>query len=567
MSLVLLLVAILAGPVIVLSNVTWLTRSAVRDFQEEVQAGERFVDVSADIWIVRADPNGEELIPGRRFRVVDRKSFGGVVDTKAARPHVVPGRPRRPVRWLCSEDQWPIVRHADEMPLGQIVIGSEGAGKTTCGVLWTYLRWMENLGEFREGGITAPTETRLGLVLRELFLSFPAQWYRFQSSTGIVTLCDGTRLRAVSTYQQSESQGSRIQGFNWSWCFRDEAQDQVRVHEDIEARGRSARNGRYKQLGTATAKDDANWRTLRDRLELSGTWQRKTLLGTRSPFVDQSHWERMQSTMSTREYKRRVLAMDLPPETAVYPEWNRETNLILPQDLGWTDVTRHELRGAGPNYTMLVGHDPGLTVDVSLFLRAYVKARDSQSYYAGRLKPFWVVLGEINTEQSTTEHHITKLLERVRDEWQLNLMDRHGRVTSEVNQILVRADPAGNSDNRTDKTVYTQFVNAGIRIKPAAYSADGNAHGRVPREAGVELVNTLICNAAGERRLFVARKPDGSPAAPKLVAALESSERDDSGKAEAGKKGKGDQTHWPAALRYALWAIERPRLQLQTRES
>jgi hypothetical protein len=344
-------------------------------------------------------------------------------------------------------------------------------------------------------------------------------------------------------------------------------QDQVDAHADIQARGRSAKDGKYYQLGTATAKDDPEWRTLRDKLEQSGLWLRRTLLGPRSPFVHPDHWESMKATMSLREYKRRVLAMDLPPETATYPEWSRETNLITVQDLGWSDVTRHELRGAGPNYTMLVGHDPGTTIDVSLFLRAYVSVRDEQRYHQGRVKPFWVVLGELNTEQSTTELHITKLLDTVRDRWQLNLMDRKGRVTGEVNQMLVHADPAGNSDARTDKSVYTQFANAQIRCRPAAWNQQHDGHGRVPREPAVEMVNTLFCSAAGERRLFVARNPDGSPAAPKLVAALESSERDLAGRAENQRKGKGDVSHWPAALRYALWPIERPRLQLQARES
>jgi hypothetical protein len=196
-----------------------------------------------------------------------------------------------------------------------------------------------------------------------------------------------------------------------------------------------------------------------------------------------------------------------------------------------------------------------------------VTSRNEQNYHAGRVRPFWVVLGELNTERSTTEAHITKLLESVRERWQLNLLDRRGRVTSEVNQILVHADPAGNTDTRTDKSVYTQFANAQIRCRPAAWNSDHTGHGRVPREAGVELVNTLLCNAAGERRLFVARNADGSPAAPMLVKALEQSERDEAGRAENSRKGKGDVTHWPAALRYALWAIERPRLQLQARES
>jgi hypothetical protein len=43
------------------------------------------------------------------------------------------------------------------------------------------------------------------------------------------------------------------------------------------------------------------------------------------------------------------------------------------------------------------------------------------------------------------------------------------------------------------------------------------------------------------------------------VEALEMSERDEAGKAEAQKKGASDLSHWPAALRYALWPYERVR--------
>ncbi len=216
---------------------------------------------------------------------------------------------------------------------------------------------------------------------------------------------------------------------------------------------------------------------------------------------------------------------------------------------------------------MLVGHDPGTTIDVSLFLRAYIKAGQEAKYNAGKVRPFWVVLGELNTEHSTTEHHITKLLTRVQSEpWMLNLLSHDGRSNPHGRQILVRADPAGNSDSRTDKSVYTQFANAGIRIKPAAYNSSNDGHGKVPKEPGIELVNTLFCAESGERRLFVAANPNGSPAAPRLVEALESSERDTDGKSETQRKGKGDVSHWCCALRYALWAIERPRLQLMSTE-
>lgn len=574
-----LTIAALVAGALVLTNTSWRRRQIIRELSANVEGSDRYVDVGVILRVVVQDPNGLELIEGKpKLRILRSHPFGGIVDTKLSQPDIV-APSVSPRIWHCSEEQEQIILHRDDEPLGQLVYGSEGAGKTTALVMWAYLRWLEQLGERREIGITAPTQTRIETVLREFMLQFSPSWYHYQSSAGTLTLCDGTRFRLVSTYRQSKAQGSPIQGFNWSAAARDEGQDQVDVHEDIESRGRSAKDGQYKQLITATAKDDPTWRTLRDQLDAakrkngSPLWIRRTLYGRRSPFIETSFWDSKEATMSKREYARRVEAKDVGPERATYPDWSRERNLItVPSQsdtgilLGWQDVTARELRGSGSNYSMLVGHDPGTLWDVSLFLRAFVENKHQQAYGAGKVKPFWVVIGELNTEQGTTQLHIDKLLAHVRKTWRLNMLTSTGRPSAESAQILVRADPAGNSDQRTDKSVYTQFANAGIRIKPAAYNSDGDGHGRVPREAGVEVVNTLICNAADERRLFIARNHDGSPAAPKLCAALESSERDSDGKAENSRKGAQDVSHWPAALRYALWAIERPRLKLLSKE-
>src|SRR5690606_25125431 len=100
---------------------------------------------------------------------------------------------------------------------------------------------------------------------------------------------------------------------------------------------------------------------------------------------------------------------------------------------------------------------------------------------------------------------------------------------------------------------------AGFKALSAAYNAKGEGKGRVPKEARIEMVCRLLCNAAGERRLFVACDERRQPAAPRLVAALELSERDEAGKAETQRKNKQDLSHWPAALGYALWPYERLR--------
>lgn len=561
-------IAALVAVLLVLTAGTHRRRQMQRRLQEQVEAVDRYVDARVRLHVVEKDGAGIETDPSK-LRKLRTHSLGGWIDTKSSPPRLMPEAPEgitgTPRDWYCSVDQEPIILHPDSAPAGKLALGGMGAGKTTAGVIWTYLRWLEHIGTREEGGITAPTDTRIDLVLRELFNLFPRSWYRYSSARQMVTMCDGTLLRAVSTHKQSASQGSRIQGFNWSWWLGDEMQDQLDEFINIQARLRSAKGGTGKRLATATSKNDPAWRTWKDALAATD-WLTHTMMGTASPFVAAEHWAKLARGMTPTQYKRLALAMDLPSDLSEYPEWSREHNLILVPDVGWQDVTEHELKIYGANRALLVGHDPGTLWDVSLGLKAYVRDRDLQSYRKGKARPFWVVRAEINTEQSTTEAHIAKLLAYAATQ-HLNQRDGSGRVSPYSKQMLVRADPAGDNDNRTDKSVYTQFANAGIHIKPAAYNATNDGHGRVPKNAGIELVNTLFHSESGERRLFVEKRSDGTIVAPKLVEAIETAERDAAGKAEAQRKGVRDMSHWRAALRYALWSIERPRLKLHSQES
>lgn len=561
-----------------ISNLTYRKRLQERAILEDRVAQylqrstdfDRYVDIGVVLCTVVADPDGEELIPGKpRMRIVRRTQHGGLLDTRTGE---LVGPSRSPRTWYCSEDQEVIAKHDDEAPLGQLVDGSEGAGKTTVLPQWHYFRWLEHLGEQREGGQTAPTKKRLRMFLKELRAQFPRSWYRYIKSEELVLLCDGTRIQLVSTHQRSADEGSPVQGYSWSWCGRDELQDQVAVHEDIQARGRSAKIvagvQRYKQCATGTMKTDATVRSLRAMLLKSGDWIRRLLLIARSPFVAPSFVEAQRRVMSDREFRRRFLAEDLPPELATYPAWDRELNTVCfpggapPDD--WEDVTQLELARQGAAFAALGGHDPGALFDVTELLRAY---QTPETYRIARVRKepprcVWVVFDEITTERTTTEQHVDVVLKRVRPKWRLNLLDRKGEQSAEGPRMFIRADPYGNNDSKPDRSCYTVWRNAGVRIEPAAYSPDGKRPGRVPKDAGIELVNTLFCNAAGERRLFVAVDEQSQPCAPQLVSALESDERDSDGKAETAKKNVHDISHWPASLRYAVWAIERPRLQV-----
>lgn len=545
------------------STTTWRLRKHERDLRARVRAPDRFVDIGVRLCVVVADPDGEELLPDKpRLRVLRSRTFGGILDTQANPPRLV-APTRNPRVWYCSEDQYPVIVHADSDPLGQLVYGSEGAGKTAALVMWLYMRWLEHLGTGAEIGITAPTNRRINLVVRELRKLWPRSWYRYRKSTKLIEFVDGCTAQIVSTHQQSTDDGSPIQGFTWVAAAGDETQDSVDAHEDIESRGRGAPRGRYKQLRTATAKDDPKWRTLRDQLDHARDgagrelWIRRTLLGRRSPFVAAEFWEAKRGSMSAREFRRRVEAQDVGPERATYPEWSRDLNMIAVPDIGWEDVTTQELSPWGYQLAVLVGHDPGTLVDVSLLLKAYRRSAKDD-------RPIWVIRGEVNTEESTKDVHVMQVLETVRTRWRCNLLDRQGRPVEGGARILVRADPAdpvgANDSNRPHVSVYTTWRRHGVLIHPATYSRAGDTHGRVPKNAGIEVINTLICDAAKQRRLFVERLPDGSPAAPRFVAAIETSQRDLAGKAEQQRKNAQDVSHWPAAARYALWTIERPRL-------
>jgi hypothetical protein len=550
---ILALAALLALGATMLGNATWRRRKAERELHEAVHGADRFVDMGVALRVVRADENGEELLEGKPKVVVLREHrFGGMVDTQASQPFFC-GPSTSPVIWYCSEDQEPIVLHGDDLPLGLLVYGSEGAGKTTALAQWHFIRVLEHLGEGREGGQTAPTEPRLEMVRAEMFRLYPSTWFKYRASEGVVRFVDGTQIRLVSTYRQSEAQGSRVQGFSWSWCGRDEAQDQIDAHEDIESRGRAARDGKYKQLGTCTAKDNPRWRTFRDVLLKSGQWLKLTLLAERSPFVAKAFWAAKKATMSAREWARRGLALDVAPERATYPAWSREGNLRARPQLGLRNITSQVIRAktGEQQHVILVGYDPGSYKQAAIFLSAYEFEQPRQRWLdvpAG--EPLWWVRAELYRKGMTTEAFGQELLAMARNVYGVNRRPDGERMH-------VRADPYGKSLKHPDKDVYKIFDRLGISIKSAQYSKQGTGNGQVPQESRIEMVNRLLCSATGMRRLFIDVDEFGRPVAPKLVESIEGSERDEAGNAETERKDETDLSDCPSALGLALWPFEK----------
>lgn len=540
-----LLLALLG--VCVLTEESFAIRRLARTINARVHGFDRYVDVGVQLDVIRIDPNGPiTLDSGRRVSIVRTHRWGGMLDTRLEQPDLI-GPSLNPRKWLCSENQEPIIMHADSDPLGQLVIGAEGGGKTTALAMWHHRRWIvDNLGEFREGGQTAPVLKRLGLVRDEFLNLWASAWGRYVQRDDFegFELCDGSRIRFCHTHRQSAAAGSPIQGFNWSWAGRDEMQDQIDVHPDIEARGRSAKNGRFKQLGTATAKDDPNWRTLRDALKAGGQWIDRKLLVGDSPFVAENFLAiKRASGVTDREFRRRWLAEDLPPESRVYTGWSREHNVRPVPLIGARKITSLVLRRktGNPRHALLVGHDPGTAKAASVFLEAY--------QLPGEPDPVWWVRGELFTLHETAEQHALKVLEFVR---------RFGcnvRPDSEIAHI--RAQPVGQSEDKPGDDVYRIFARVGLEAKAAQHRKDGKRTGQIKKDDRIMMVNRLLCDALGRRRLFVDVDANNKPVAPKLVEGFETMERDHRGRAEHEAKDEHDPSDTPCALGYALWPWEK----------
>ena len=517
-----------------------------RAIYERASVFNRYVDMGVTIHVVVQDPNGKTLLRGRpKLRIVRTHHRGGMVDTKAARPCFC-GPSIKPTVWYCSEDQEEILLYKNESQPGQLVYGSEGSGKTSVLAMWHVLRVFSVLGEGLEKGQTAPTEARLAMIRKEIVRICPPDWYGYSASEDVFTFCDKTQLRLVSTYRKSAAGGAPVQGYNWTDCGQDEGQDQLDARDDIESRGRSAYNDYYAQLITATAKDDSNWRNVRDSLLASGLWVKRTMLGTRSPFIYPSFWEKKKRTMDPREYARRVLAQDVGVELAAYFGWQRDRNLLAPQPHA-IDVTQAALENYqsrhGGELTLLVGHDPGSIYNTSVVLKLLMHEK----------LPRWFVVGELQTKQTDNHAHALALIEYLQNHFDCE--NGSGR------KAAVFCDPHGKGDAMTDyQTVYTAFNKHGLDIFTPSVE-------RISRKKRVAMVNRLMGDSDGYTNLYVALDQRGMPAAPILVSAFETLEKPPGGGNPEGvtRKDATDMTHAPASLGYALHPIERELINEDTR--
>lgn len=554
-----LAILIAAAVVVSVSSLAWKRRAIERQIEADADESDRFVDMGVLLSVVEMDlANGLELEPGKPpVRIVRQHRLGGMLDTWTRQ---IVGPSERPRYWQCSVQQEMIILHPDSMPLWTLVQGSEGAGKTAIIPKWAYCRVLEHCGHDRETWITAPVFARLAWIKKAISDDWDPKWFRWKERDQTYRLRTGMTVRLVSAHQQSESAGSPFQGGNIVACASDELQDHHERDADIQARGRAAPNGKFKRLATSTFKDSTEWRNFRETASRSPDWSVVKLLGLESPFVWPKHWERMRTNgITLREYQRRVLAMDVGPEAQLYHCWARSVDGVpgnlRPIPLGAVDVTAQVMAPWGRNISVLIGHDPGKRQHVSMFLKAYQLADRNDA------RPRWFVVDEVTSPESTLEVHVGDVLKRARAKWRVNLLDFRGAPSADSPIALVRIDPHTRTSNaHPGQDFYTIWRKAGFVAKAAAYKPNSTDPTQILKESRFNMMNQLICDANGARRLFIACDDMGTAAAPMLLKAFESMERNAADEGEAEAKNEADLSHWPAAVGYALWQIERPRL-------
>lgn len=553
--------------VVVLTSLTWRARKIDREIEERVGDEQRYVDFGVDLYVVRQDlQRGKELMPGRPPMIALRRHrFGGLFDSRARRwvgPSV------KPVRWFCSEEQEPLLLHDDALPPWLYFSSGFGAGKSTTGAMWAGLQVIRNAGRPQLGaGITSPTDKLLE-ELRKVILGskgplgertgglWPGSWFRWRERDGVAVMRTGLQIDF-----RTAGNPLAFQGANWpAFQLNDELQDYYELDSWLQARGRGGWHGRHPRFATVTPRDNPGYRTFRGLVEKSPDWHVVHVSAINSPFLWAEEFERRKRNMSQRRWEREVLGLDLPSEERVYHTWSRTDNLRPVPQVGALDVTRDVLARYG-NYSVLVGHDPGAIVDYSVLLKAY--------RVPGQRRHVWWVVGELMTQRTTTEQHGRKLLELLRAEYGVHRLDLRGKPLDGSDLALIHADPhsdSGNDSVRPDRSVYVTLRNLGLHVRPAAYAKPkltgstigAVTPGQVPKQAGIEMIVRLLCDADGERRLMVACNDQG-PVAPELIRAFEQQEYDAAGKAETARKREGDTSHPVAALRYALARLELPK--------
>jgi hypothetical protein len=522
---------------------------------------DRFVPMWARLHVYERNPAietldlaSEEVVPPALPGELQPQIYGGVWDNLLQEwvpDQLEPERAEDVQVFPCFAQQVPIITF-DRPPIMRLMIlGGPGSGKTTAMAIGTLLRGgglLKRRSHLTWGMVGATTERVLDPLYKDLFgLKMepglvPESWVldkcdNPKAQTGVFgMLVNGCHFPFMTGMESSKQRGSKIQGKSWHGGSVDETQNvHDRVQMDIDERGR--REGRrYFVMETATNFGGGHFEMRKERYKNSPFHEIVRLNGVRdNVFVEPGYWKRFEGFYSDSDWKRRMLAEDVPPEQVVYSGFTfKETLRPAPRGEGRQpsehDVTR-ELTGErfGRPYNWVVGTDWGTLCTVSIWLKAF------RSPKHGDIE--WWAMHEITSGSHThAGQHAKKLAE-----W------------CHPGDFIVVADPGINTKD-VDKSDYELARREGLTVRPAHHEPIRIKH-------RISMLNALLCDASNRRRFFIDCDSKRIPTCPRLVQSFLTQQYDERGNPENVRKDGlySDPTHWPAATAYGLFPFERIR--------
>lgn len=415
-----------------------------------------------------------------------------------------------------------------------MLLGGPGSGKTRCLSLvqakWTVER------PSTTGGVVCATRDRVKIAWGDLLATIPKHWIAdIREHAGEIILVNGRKLEFLAAKEPSKLVGSPIQGRSWRDCQIDEAQNlHDRAQMDIDERGRRVGTA-YTIIETATRVAHlGHFEDRLDKYKQSKFHAIVRLNPLENTFVPLSNWDWLKASYSEADWRRRIMSEDVAPEWLTYSAWSRRENVRPAPRTAEHDVTREltrekfgHLQKAPTGWDWVVGTDWGTLCTASVWLKAFKNPKTGEVD--------WFAMREtISGFGSTAADHVREL----------------ARVRS-LHEFIMIADPSINTKD-ADKSDYNLAAREGATVRPAYMRAIEVKH-------RVSMLNALLCDAHGKRRLYLDCDEHGHPRCPLLARSFLQVVVAPDGKLEGNKKDYQDPSHLPAAVSYGLFPWERIR--------
>jgi hypothetical protein len=490
------------------------------------------------------DATGKPRVWGGRYDRLLRRYVGDLESTTELKCHA--GQIQ--LLTLSGDDAYGRPLDSPEV-LRILALGSPGAGKTMGAVTRALLMALDRPNS--TGGLIGPTGDRRQILWDAFLEVCPRAWIQdIRTSKKEIVLVNNTVVQVLAAKASSSQYGSPLQGRSFDWAVPDESQNiDDAGHTEIATRGRRA-GGSYRIFETATNAAVPAFRVRLEQFKANPLYRRINFTGYSNPWVEPEYWHKMRGEMSTRDFREKILAEDVPPERLVYPRFSMAENIapagMLPPKPAdparaatfWlNDIERKRLgrlRDVTEKLTFerfnvaskyIIAQDFGVLINAAEVLKVYQAE-------TGDL--FWWAIDEI-TSGGGTDLHAYKLK---------NYYD--------PSECVVIADPHFNS-KESDKSDYNIMREQGWETFPST-------HGKISVKHRIAMFNALLEDADGRRRFFVDCDGNGVPKCTRLVRSLVSSELNDYGEAEKDRKnGASDPSHWPSAVQFGLFHWERKR--------